>query len=104
MDSLICMSPADPSPGSPAAGRRLRIPILWLYGGLDLNQPSALDVEVLQQLKTETGADFSWHVFPNGNHGIFEVKTGLNSELDQSRGMPADFFNAVQDWLRGHGL
>jgi uncharacterized protein len=90
----------DPRPSL----RRIRIPMLWLYGGLDMNQPSALDVEVLQQLKAETGADYSWRVFPNGNHGIFEVKTGLNSELDQSRGMPADFFTTVQDWLRGQGL
>jgi uncharacterized protein len=84
--------------------RRLRIPMLWLLGGLDMNQPSALDVEVLQQIKTDTGADYTWRVFPDGNHGIFEVKTGLNSELDQSRGMPAAFFTSVRDWLHAHGL
>jgi hypothetical protein len=69
-----------------------------------MNQPTDLDVEVLQQIKAETGADYSWRVFPDGNHGIFQVKTGLNSELDQSRGMPPEFFATVHDWLGSRGF
>jgi len=84
--------------------RKLRIPVLWLFGGLDMNQPTDLDVEALQQLKAETGSDYSWRVFPNGNHGIFEVDTGLNAELEHSRGMPAAFFTTVHDWIHAHGL
>ena len=84
--------------------RKLHIPILWLFGALDMNQPTDLDVESLQQLQKETGADFSWRVFPDGNHGIFEVKTGLNAELEESRGMPPEFFATVHDWIHAHGL
>ena len=84
--------------------RKLHIPILWLFGGLDMNQPTDLDVESLQQIQKETGADFSWRVFLDGNHGIFEVKTGLNAELEQSRGMPPEFFATVHDWIHAHGL
>jgi len=84
--------------------RKLRIPVLWLFGGLDMNQPTDLDVEALQQLKAETGSDYSWRVFPDGNHGIFEVDTGLNAELEHSRGMPAAFFTTVHDWIHAHGL
>ena len=84
--------------------RKLHIPILWLFGGLDMNQPTDLDVESLQQIQKETGADFSWRVFLDGNHGIFEVKTGLNAELEQSRGMPPEFFATVHDWIQAHGL
>jgi pimeloyl-ACP methyl ester carboxylesterase len=84
--------------------RRLTIPVLWLYGGLDMNQPSHLDVRILQQLQSEGGHDFSWRLYPNGNHGIFEVKTGFNGELAASRGMPPAFFADVSDWLRSHAL
>jgi dienelactone hydrolase len=84
--------------------RRLQIPALWLYGGLDMNQPSHLDVAVLEKLETETGHDFTWKLYPDGNHGIFEIKSGLNSELKKSRGMPPAFFTDVAGWLRSHGL
>ena len=90
----------DPRPSL----RRLRIPILWLFGGLDMNQPTDLDVDALQQLRAQTGADYSWQVFPNGNHGIFQVKTGLNSELEHSPGMPSEFFTTLTDWLHNHYL
>jgi pimeloyl-ACP methyl ester carboxylesterase len=84
--------------------RRLQIPALWLYGGLDMNQPSHLDVAVLEKLEAGTGHDFTWKLYPDGNHGIFEVETGLNSELTKSRGMPPAFFTDVAAWLRSHGL
>jgi len=84
--------------------RRLTIPMLWLYGGVDMNQPSHLDVKDLEQLKAATGHDYEWHLYPDGNHGLFELKTGLNSDLASSRGLPAAFFADVASWLREHGL
>jgi dienelactone hydrolase len=83
---------------------KLRIPVLWLYGGLDMNQPTDLDVKALEQLDVTKGHDFTWHVYPNGNHGIFDVKTGLTSELASSPGMPARFFSDLSAWLETHGL
>jgi hypothetical protein len=41
--------------------------MLWLYGGVDMNQPSHLDVKVLEQLKADTGHDYEWHLYPDGN-------------------------------------
>jgi pimeloyl-ACP methyl ester carboxylesterase len=90
----------DPLP----ALRALRIPIYWAYGGLDRNQPTGLDVHVLQQLRAETGADYAWRVFPNGDHGLFEVQTGLLSERRTSRGLSPDFVPSVDAWLRARGL
>ena len=90
----------DPRP----AIRKLAIPMLWLYGGLDMNQPSHLDIEALQRLKAETGHDDEWRLYPDGNHGLFEMKTGLNSELASSRGLPAAFFSDLAGWLRAHRL
>jgi uncharacterized protein len=84
--------------------RALRIPIFWAYGGFDRNQPTGLDVPVLQQLRAETGADYAWGVFPNGDHGLFEVQTGLLSERRTSRGLSPDFVPTIDAWLRVHGL
>jgi dienelactone hydrolase len=84
--------------------RQLRIPIYWFYGGLDRHQPTGLDVPVLEGLKQETGADFSWRVFPNGDHGLFEVQTGLLSERRTSRGLSPDVTPSIDAWLAAHGL
>jgi uncharacterized protein len=83
---------------------KLRIPVVWLYGGLDLNQPTALDVDALEKLNPARAHDLSWHVYPDGNHGIFEVKTGLTSDLATSPGMPAQFFHDLTAWLESHVL
>jgi pimeloyl-ACP methyl ester carboxylesterase len=90
----------DPLP----ALRQLRIPIYWFYGGLDRHQPTGLDVPVLERLKQETGADYTWRVFPNGDHGLFEVQTGLLSERRMSRGLSPGLVPSVDAWLHGHGL
>jgi hypothetical protein len=89
----------DPLP----ALRALRIPIYWAYGGLDRNQPTGLDVPVLQQLRAQ-GADYTWSVFPNGDHGLFEVQTGLLSERRTSRGLSPGLVPSIDAWLRAHGL
>jgi pimeloyl-ACP methyl ester carboxylesterase len=90
----------DPLP----ALRQLRIPIYWFYGGLDRHQPTGLDIPVLERLKQETGSDFTWRVFPNGDHGLFEVQTGLLSERRTARGLSPALIPSVDTWLRGHGL
>jgi len=84
--------------------RRLRIPILWLYGEVDRSQPTALDVPVLERLRTDTGADLTWRVFPKADHFLFELRTGLNSERPSSRGVAPQVAPAVDGWLRVHKL
>jgi uncharacterized protein len=90
----------DPLP----ALRQLRIPIYWTYGGLDRHQPTGLDLPILQQLRAHTGADLTWRVFPNGDHGLFEVQTGLLSERRTSRGLSSEFVPSIDSWLLAHGL
>lgn len=84
--------------------RQVHIPIYWTYGGLDRHQPTGLDLPVLERLRAETGADYTWRVFPNGDHGLFEVQTGLFSERRTSRGLSPDFVPSVDAWLRAHEL
>jgi dienelactone hydrolase len=82
----------------------LHIPMLWIYGALDQNQPTRLDIPVLEHLKAETGADFSWIVFPHANHGLVDTKTGLNSEAAASSNFAHGFFADLAAWLSAHGL
>jgi len=80
---------------------RLVIPMLWLYGDDDRNVPTELCVERLQALKP--GHDFSWAVI-HSTHTPLELPTGHLSSLPASRGFVPQFFPAIGDWLRSHGL
>jgi uncharacterized protein len=84
--------------------RQLRIPALWLYGGLDKHIPSRLSARRLEPLAREPGRDFSIEVFPNANHALVETQTGLTSEMLLSDRFAPGLFPDVAAWLRDHGL
>jgi uncharacterized protein len=52
--------------------QQLEVPGLWLYGGADRSQPTADDVDVLQQLKAD-GRNFTVVVYPRVGHGLLDV-------------------------------
>jgi hypothetical protein len=87
----------DPAP----ALRALAIPVLWMYGADDRNQPTELSVERLARLKP--GHDFSWNVLPTA-HTPLVLPTGLLSSLPQSPGFDPRFFPDVLDWLDKHHI
>jgi uncharacterized protein len=93
-------SGVDPRPDL----RRLHIPMFWVYGGLDQNQPTRLDIPALENLKAGTGADFSWVIFPHANHGLVDTKTGLNSEAAASPAFAHGLFASLATWLNAHSL
>jgi pimeloyl-ACP methyl ester carboxylesterase len=84
--------------------RQLRIPALWLYGGLDKHIPARLSMRRLEPLAHEPGRDFSIEVFPNANHALVETQTGLTSEMLGSDRFAPGLFGDVAAWLRKHGL
>ena len=84
--------------------QQLRIPALWIYGGLDKHIPARLSVRRLEPLVREPGRDFSVEVFPNGNHALVETQTGLTSEMLGSDRFAPGLFPEVAAWLRKHGL
>jgi dienelactone hydrolase len=84
--------------------RTLRIPALWLYGGLDKIVPPRLSVQRLEPVAGEPGRDFRIEVYPNANHALVETKTGLTSEMLRSDRFAPDLFRDVGDWLRAHHL
>ena len=84
--------------------RRLRIPVLWLYGGLDKTIPERLSFRRLEPIAREPGRDFTIAVFPNGNHALVETTTGLTSEMLRSDRFAPGLFPRVAAWLAAHGL
>ena len=82
----------------------LRIPALWLYGGLDHIVPSRLSAKRLGALAAEPRRDFSVWTFPRANHALVETKTGLTSEMLRSDRYARGMFTRVGAWLRAHGL
>jgi dienelactone hydrolase len=84
--------------------RKLRIPALWLYGGLDKHIPPRLSVRRLEPVARESGRDFEIDVFPKANHALVETQTGLTSEMLKSDRFAPNLFRDVAAWLRAHDL
>jgi hypothetical protein len=71
---------------------RMAQPGLWFYGLKDIQQPSRLDIDRLQEL-IDVGKDFTYIVFPEANHNL---EVGGNECLS----LPAvDFVTPMFEWL-----
>ena len=84
--------------------RSLRVPALWLYGGLDRHIPTQLSLRRLQPLLGQNDRDLRAEVFPHANHALVETRTGLTSEMLASNTFAPGLFSTVADWLRDHRL
>ncbi len=84
--------------------RALRIPGLWLYGGLDHVVPPRLSAARLAPLVAEPGRDFTVATFPHANHALVETRSGLTSEMLRSDRYARGLFARVGSWLRAHRL
>ena len=90
----------DPLP----AIRALRIPGLWIYGGLDQHIPTRLSIERLRPIVFEPGRDFTVALYPKANHSLLETEHGLNAETGRSHQMAGGLFAQLHAWLRAHAL
>jgi dienelactone hydrolase len=79
--------------------RALRIPVLWVYGGLDRHIPSRLSERRLAPLAA--GHEFTVLDFPHANHALVETQTGLTAEMLRSNTFAPGLFAAVRAWLSG---
>ena len=52
--------------------RRLDVPTLWLLGGRDQEIPLTATLAILKKLQA-AGKDVTIRVYPNANHGLFDV-------------------------------
>lgn len=70
--------------------RRLNVPVLWLLGGRDQEIPLAASLAILKRLKA-SGKDYTIKVYPQANHGLFDVPPTSPRALPDSLA-----------WLRSH--
>ena len=70
--------------------RRMNVPTLWLLGGRDQEIPLAASLALLNQLKA-AGKDYTIRVYPQANHGLFDVPP------TSPKALPDTFA-----WLRAH--
>jgi uncharacterized protein len=85
----------DPLPSIGA----LRIPALWVYGGLDRHIPSHLSERRLASVAA--GHGFAVLDFAHANHALVETQTGLTAEMLRSDTFAPGLFAAVRGWLTG---
>ncbi|MGN6800069.1 MAG: hypothetical protein ACTHKS_18170 [Gaiellaceae bacterium] len=78
--------------------RRLRIPMLWVFGGRDMQVPPRLSRRRLEPL----ARNVTVRVFPRANHALVETATGLTSEMLRSDRFAPGLFPFVSAWLRAH--
>ena len=70
----------------------LTVPALWIYGGRDLSNPTANDVEILDRIRTERDKNFTIQLFANADHELIDVTTG----------QPVDAQRVANRWLAEH--
>jgi pimeloyl-ACP methyl ester carboxylesterase len=84
--------------------RKLKVPALWLFGGVDKIVPTALCVELLEPLTKEPGRDLSYTVFPSGGHPLLHTRNGLLAEALDSNRFVDGLFPTVRGWLKERGI
>lgn len=89
----------DPRPSL----KRVDVPVLWVYGDRDRQQPVAKDIGVLKALRGE-GSPFTWVVLPKANHELLATEgTGDCWEGGRRGGRLSPRLGpAVNGWLRSH--
>ena len=70
---------------------------LWLWGGVDKSVPVTFSAENLQAVIDSGKPNFSYHVLPNGDHGLNDSSHGLFTEIPYSPGVL--YYPALDEWL-----
>jgi predicted methyltransferase len=84
--------------------RAQKVPGLWLYGGLDRSNPSALCIELIEEIRDENGNDFTVAFFPQGNHGLWQARVGGAAENGALGSMVPGLHRTIGDWLDEKGF
>jgi dienelactone hydrolase len=85
--------------------RQVKIPVLALYGGKDLNVPAGKNVTVLTQELTAAGnKDFTIKVFPDANHDGFETTDPMldGEQMRYLRRLAPGLVNTQITWVLAH--
>jgi dienelactone hydrolase len=75
----------------------LKQPGLWLWGSVDKSVPVTFSAENLQALINSGKNNFSYQVFPSGDHNLNISPNGLFAEIPYSPGVL--FYSTLENWL-----
>jgi len=80
---------------------KVSCPVLALFGALDNSTPVPQTIANMQRaLKIAGNENFTYEVFPRGNHGLLESETGYNSEVPRLKRFVPGLFETMTNWLR----
>ena len=80
----------------------LKQPGLWLWGSVDKSVPVTFSAENLQALIDSGKNNFSYEIFPNGDHNLNESRQGLFNEIPYSPRVL--FYSVLTQWLENNML
>ena len=79
--------------------RKVRCPVLALYGGRDTLVPPRESAEIWRTtLKQAGNHDVTVKIFPDGDHGLRETTGGTLKDLAKSRGFVPGYFETQRTW------
>ena len=77
-----------------------KIPVLALYGELDLGVPPQENIEPLKKHLSEAGnKNLQVHVLPRANHVLLESKTGSRTEFPHLDRFTPGLFELMTNWI-----
>ncbi len=80
---------------------KVTCPVLALFGALDNSTPVPQTITNMQRaFKIAGNTNFTYRVFPKGNHGLLESETGYNSEIPRLKRFVPGLFETMTIWLR----
>lgn len=89
------LAAAGPSRFDPRSDLEMyTIPGYWFYGGIDLSVPVPQSVNVLEDIRTTFGKDFTIQLYPNANHSMI-----IGGGICQNTGPSINYFPAIFAWL-----
>ncbi len=84
---------------------KVTCPVLALFGELDKSTPVPQTIANMQRaLRIAGNTNFTYKVFPKGNHGLLESETGGNSEVPKLKRFVPELFDMMTTWLRKEGI
>ena len=79
---------------------RTKIPVMALYGELDLAVPPQENIEPLKKYLSEAGnKNLQVHVLPRANHVLLDSETGGRSEFPQLKRFTPGLFALITNWI-----
>src|SRR5215510_1511415 len=80
----------------------LKQPGVWLWGSVDKSVPVTFSAENLQTMIDAGKTNFSYQIFPNGDHGLGTSLHGLFTEIPYSPGVL--YYSTLTEWLEANML